>query len=64
MLCVCSGVKGALVTVNKRLLQEPWLVTDDALGMGHVGIIMLRGNGAIEKLADAPSVSSPGGFEE
>ena len=52
-----SGVKGALVTVNKRLVDEPWHVTENTLGMGHIGLIM-RKNGACGKLLDEQDYSA------
>lgn len=51
-----SGVKGALVTANKLLLDDPSLVANDPMGKGHVGVIMLKSGGA-KQLVDKSEIT-------
>jgi len=36
------GVKGSLVSVNHRLLEEPELTTSDPLAAGHLAVLQLK----------------------
>ena len=51
-----SGVKGALVTANKLLLDDPSLVASDPMGKGHVGVIILKSGGA-QQLVNKSEIS-------
>lgn len=46
------GIKGVLVNVNQRLLEDPSVVSDDPLGLGHIAVLQLKANGA-SKLVDS-----------
>jgi hypothetical protein len=49
------GVKGVLVTVNHRLLEEPELATSDPLGAGHLAVFHLK---VRQRSAQSPPPSS------